>query len=1301
MNQLYQQLDLVATRYRQRQLWILIACVGCVAVAIGGLLLWLQRRQIWWAQHTGLTLALAAGAGAVVAAVFTQMMFRNYGWLARRIEAAFPNLQERLLTAVEQRPASGRFGLGFLQTAVVQEAIEHAHRNKWARIVSPRSVVVARLSSIVTFLALAAIVGGLIVWRPDPSAISAAARSLLPLGSYAIEVEPGNAELERGRSLIVVAKFPGRVPPQVELVVSDGSGERRQAMSRSLDDPLFGGHVAEVAGDLTYHVEFANQRSQQYRVTVFEYPELLRADAKLEFPSYTGMADKLVEDTRRVSAVEGSKLTWILNLNKPVASAELIDKDGATVSLVSDPENPLVRLATIELAKSQRWKLHLTDDKQRENKNPPELVAKVLPNHMPALKLDLARDARVSPIEEFLVKATVSDDYGLRQYGLSYALAGNAQQELILGESTERQEKQEASHVLDFEAIEAEPDQLLSYYFWAEDDGPDGKPRRTLSDMYFAEVRHFEEIFREGQQPPGGQQSQQQQQQGQGQNSQQAEQLGELQKEIINATWRVIRRETRDQPTAEFDSDVALLHESQTTAMQQAKELGQRLNDPQSQQHLQDVLTHMQTAADELSAAQKGPAVDALQPALAAEQAAYQALLKLRAREHDVTRSQSSSSSSSRSASSQRFQQQLQQLQLQNDQNRYETQRQAEEQQDDAQREVRQILSRLKELARRQQDVNKRLKELQTALQQAETEEEREEIREQLKRLRDQQEELLRDTDELVDRLNEPQNQEQMQEAQQQLEQTRDNVQESSESLQRGEVSQALSAGTRAERQFEQVRDELRQQTANQFSDEMREMRQQARDLDQQQEELSQQLADSQQDQPQTSLRDSSPRVELSEQFQEQNQRLDDLLNRMQETIPEAEDTEPLLAQKLYDSFRETKQRRVGDELRAASELLNRGLDDQARELEESAGEGISQLREDIEQAAESVLGDETEGLRRALSQIDQLSRQLDDEIQRADPEGEGSDARQDGQPGDNPRSQGQEQDPQQRAGQQPGGEQPGSEASEAESESQSRSGRGEQQQDGESSQNSRSQSPSESESQSPGQSQSESQSQSPSQGGGGSSPGQPQSESQDQPSQQQSAQGNEDSQQSQSSQGGGGGQQSGDARQNEGEQEGNRNQNTPRGQPGGRPQPGSLRSQGSAGGTGPQYDGGGRLGEFTDESLGAAPLTGGEFREWSDRLRDVEEMIEDPELSAEAARIRDRARGIRMEYKRHSKEPRWSEVRDMVARPLRQLRLQISEELLRRSAARSALVPIDRDPVPDQFTEQVRRYYEQLGTGE
>jgi hypothetical protein len=91
--------------------------------------------------------------------------------------------------------------------------------------------------------------------------------------------------------------------------------------------------------------------------------------------------------------------------------------------------------------------------------------------------------------------------------------------------------------------------------------------------------------------------------------------------------------------------------------------------------------------------------------------------------------------------------------------------------------------------------------------------------------------------------------------------------------------------------------------------------------------------------------------------------------------------------------------------------------------------------------------------------------------------------------------------------------------------------------------------------------------------------------------------------------------------------------------------------------------------------------------------------MVQDPELRAEAARIRERARALRAEFKRHSDEPNWDLVQQQVAGPLFELRDRVVEELLRRTA-KKAVVPLDRDPVPPQYSEKTRRYYEQLGSG-
>jgi len=96
-----------------------------------------------------------------------------------------------------------------------------------------------------------------------------------------------------------------------------------------------------------------------------------------------------------------------------------------------------------------------------------------------------------------------------------------------------------------------------------------------------------------------------------------------------------------------------------------------------------------------------------------------------------------------------------------------------------------------------------------------------------------------------------------------------------------------------------------------------------------------------------------------------------------------------------------------------------------------------------------------------------------------------------------------------------------------------------------------------------------------------------------------------------------------------------------------------------------------------------------------------VEELVADAELRWQATEIRQAARELRTEMKRQTAEPQWDEVRELVAVPLRELKRKVADELVRRAADKSQIVPLDRDPVPDEFSRGVRQYFENLGSGQ
>jgi hypothetical protein len=1200
---------------------------------------WALAVPVGQGRYAGDTVAIVilvtVAIGLVAAAIFAGRSFRNLRRIAKRVEDRFPSLDQRLLTAIELADVESAGGpapsLGYLQSRVIEEANSHSRSHRWADVVSPRQVWLSRSVGVVSLVAMAGTLWVLAFGRPAGRRPDSVALGMLT-PALRISVEPGDTEVERGTGMTVTVRFSRSedVDDQTELVcISEDGSERRYPMRQTLSDPVVSAFISSVDAPLRYQVVSPRVKTGFYSVDVFDFPSLVRADAELEFPAFTEMPTKRIEDTLRVTMVEGTRLRWELSLNRPVAAATLVDADGGRIELGADAENRTRYRAEFEMARSQSWRLELVDASGRQNKFTTELVARVFANDPPVLKSVAGGDAEVSPLEEFPVVVSVRDDFGLGRFGVSYLFSGGREEDIELGGSVPPGENRRGEYLFDFESLGAKPDQLLTYHFWAEDTDRDGKPRRTRGELQFVEVRPFEEIYRESRSAGAGSDRLSERPDKGGGNGQQAEQIAELQKRIISATWQVIRRESGGELTPTFTDDVEAILAAQSEAIGQLDTLGQAVTDDSSAAFVTVAEEAMETSAAGLRDVIAEGSPDTLAAALDAQQAAYQALLGLRAREFEVSRSRQNQSGPA-STSRQRRQPQLDQLRLTNDENRYESQSLAEtdeaRQESDQQREV---IDRLRELAQRQEDINKQVAPLQSALELAQNEAERAEAERQLKRLHEQEQELLRDADDLGQQMREQQQRPEsadaqpMRQASEQLEQTRENIRQASEALARDDASQALASGTRAERELDQMREELRQQAAGDFGEAMRQMRSDARELDERQQKIASQINDpASPDSPPADtpgLRPETAETDLVDQVRQQRERLGDLLKQVEETVHQAESTEPLLAQKLYDTYRTTQQKQVDRKLGDTAELLSRGMRTQAETVQRETAEAISELRRRLEGAADSVLGDQTRALERAVGELEKLRQQLDGEIVEATAGNDPTEPSR-GPGGDGPDDTGAAAE----------------RSVEATADAQPRT-------DGEpdSDQNAEHQMPGE-----PG-------------------PGEPGP--------------GESGQAAESAQSGRG--------------------LIDRIAPSNSPQPGQSRtgeSRTDRPQTGQSRDDRGGTGG----TRGAAPLTGQGYREWSDRLRDVEQMIDDPAMRSEAIRIRERARDVRSEFRRHSTPPQWDDVEQTIARPLRELTRNVAEELLRRSADRDALVPIDRDPVPDRYGDAVRRYYESLGSG-
>jgi hypothetical protein len=1238
-NDFDKHIGLVVKRQRQRRnaarmtlSWSIAALLGGAAVALPS---FAASPIVPW------VIGLAVGQALVLFLVgifssFKPLTESDRASVIRKVEQKFPELDGLVITAgqiPQNQPAT------FLQQRVLRKALEHAAAHDWREAFPIRQLTVLRLAHAASAMLVATT---LALWLHSESG---APRPSADISTHSprLEVAPGDTEIERGQHLIVSARFGKKSSSKVELIWSrSNQPEKSVELTQSLSDPLYGGGIPEVIDDFDYRIVGAGLESRRFHVHVFEVPRMVRADALVTPPSYTGQKQRRLEDTHRIAALEGSHVLWTLQLNHPVKSAHLVSRTNGIPDLVlsTSTNSAQAILNDYRLLTSGTYDLRLVDFEGRTNRPAPPLAFDALPNRRPEIRMTSPRgDAHPSPLEELTFSGTVWDDVSILSYGLGLSLVGQEVRYLELGHDVAGQIKQEFKHVLEIENLHLKPGQLISWFGWADDFDREGQKRRTLTDLYFAEIRPFDEIFREGKSPdssPSDGKS--------GNQGSPAQKLAELQKQVLIATWALQNRNSSTS-MAVPTNDLAVVRESQKEALKQATAVQQKATSPTAQKQWQLVTEPMRQAVGHLveSANKK----DQLSTAITSEQSAYQALLSMAAREHEVSRNKQKGSGKNNANSNQR---QLDQLDLTESDNKYESQKQAQAQANPQQKEQSQILDRLKELARRQEDVNERLKELQTALAAAKTEPERDEIRRQLKHLQDDQRQLVADADDLTRQMERPENQSSMSEERRRLEETRSEMQRAADEAQKGSTAQALASGTRAQQQLEDQRESLRRRTASQIGEELKKLRGEARELAQRQTELEKKLGDSASNSGH-SLDSSELNRAVVDDLAKQREKLTKLVEDARQVSQVAEASEPRASQKLEDSLRhfqqndtdtvkqfrqsllqERKLTRSLDQkleqlqndgeaksLAMTAELARQGLLPEAVSAGAAAQSELNKLSQGIEQAAASAVGDDTEALRQAATALDRVTQALKSELAAA---------------GGTPASAPPESS---RQAQAPASKDSGKSSSESASAS-----------PGEAAQ--------------PGSSKSSasaSQTPSPGQKGSGTSGAR------------EGMAGNSST-------------------------TGNPTQRLPAG-------PRSTRtgrgdSGGNFGGANPMDNGYGDSGpDRGTRSPEDSPLTGGNFTPWANTLRDVEELVDAPDLRNAVASAREKARQMRIDFKNNRQKPDWLKVNSQIVQPLVEVRNRLAEELARRGS-QDALVPLDRDPVPARYTERVQHYYQELG---
>jgi hypothetical protein len=1173
-------------------------------------------------------------------------------------------LGDRLATSVEFSE-SPRDASPAIMARLFTDTSERCSGVKADRVVDPRQAYVFGGVAAAILVALIATI------FLGPSPVSTGMSALYSAGEAVsadamfINVSPGTARAPRGSDQKIKASLSGFDSDLAQVFVRKQGSENwvAQVMEPGKAGGEFQHVIFNIQDSVAYYVESKGVRSPEFMLEVADLPFVKQIDLVLNFPAYTRLGSKKIENAGEIAALKGTVVHIIARMTGDPRSARIVVSDGTKVEMSRNDDELFVGQITVKQNGTYRIELTGEDGERYNGSNEYDIT--VLEDHLPSVVIDKpGRDMKVTSIQEIFAQVRAEDDYGVAGIELYYSVNGGDEKHVKLQDlKSDSPKTLSGAHTFFLEEFGLQPGDFISYYAKARDNNAADGGHESTSDIYFLEVRPFDREFRQAQQ-----------QGGEGGGDQESNALTRRQREIIAGTFRVQRELPGYTPQEKEEnfgtvtlSQEKLKKDAEALAERIRRRLGDRINE---QPDFAKLIEYVTQASKEMAGAIAELKSQKTREALAPEQRALQQLLRAEA----VFREMQIAQGGGQGQGGQQDEKDLAdlfELQLDKMKNQYETvqreqQAQAAQQQDD-------LARRLQELARRQQQqVEQRMRsQMQgggggggSQRQQQEMIEEAEKMARELERLsRDRRDQKL-------------------QEAARQLQQSADEMRRSqaassqsssSQSSQSPSSSQANSEANaqamRALERLEQARRMVESSGRAGAQQSVQQLRQQAEDALKRQDQIArgvEELARAGQN------GQAAGSEEKKEQLGERKQALADQIAGLERDIDQTARAMSGDRQQAGDKLREAagaiRNNRIPDRIRQNNQMIENGWYEQARERERTIRGNIEQVLKNI-QAAEGGASrrSQGEGLEDALNRARELADNLESLRRRMES-------------GDQGQSQQGQQSGQQRGGQQQNGrQQNGGQQGQAGRQNQGGERQGQ-----------------------PGEQQAQTGSRSQSQGSRGQQRGGQQAQGQQtqggqrgqqgqQSGGQQAQQGQRDSGQQGQQPGGRQGQQS-RGQQNQAGQQSQSGQQAAQGQQGRSEQGGQQASQA-----------GGQAASETQQATTAAggPPRGGQRQlesEIRERLGEAEELRKslgrNSDLARDLNRVIEQLRRINPDA--FSDPSQLAALKSEVIDPLRQLEVELARRLQAKLGNNGSGAFSDGD-APDRYRKMIEDYYRRL----
>jgi hypothetical protein len=741
-------IDRVRKRWRAQRLFEATVRGALAASAAIGVALVAAR---WSTGAPGL-LAFALAAALLLAAAALGRAFwplrRSPGdiQVARFIEERAPTLEDRLVSAVDvANPTLATPAAPLFADLMLADAGRRAQDVDLDTVLPAIAVRRAGFQAAASVLVLAAV-----LWAargPARQAFDSASLSLFP-ARVVLEVTPGNARIKAGSALAIRARLVGnRAPIIAQVQMADGDQWRGLEMSTEAPGSFRFG-VDAVTAPFKYRVAAGPLTSAVYEVAVAHAPRVKRIDVEYTYPAGLRLPPRTERDGGDIYAPPGTDVRVHVFTDRPAATGEMTLGDGKRLALTSDA--PAELSASLKVVDDNSYRVALADREGMGNSGETEYFIRTLDDRPPDVRiLKPASDRSVTRLEEVDVEAQAEDDYGVDRLDLVYSVHGT---EKVVPLPIARGALVHGRHTLYLEDLEVQPGDVVSYYVRARDLTRGTRPNEARSDMFFLEVKPYEQEFMLARSQGG--------MAGAGANG--LDDLIVAQKEVVGATWKLDRRaqaakgaksEQDIRSVSRAEADLKTRAEQTSSTFRESTMRDPRRRQPQRGRGGLEPPKAGETLPEEdeiaAAAAAMGKAVGSLDglktaDALPHELEALNRLLKAQSavKRREVQRQQAGIGDGNTNRNfdlSALFDKELQKAQQTN----YETKSSAESKSDPNQS----ALDKIKDLARRQDELLKRQQELaknRDAMQEEELKRELEKLSRDQAELRQRAEELAR-----------------------------------------------------------------------------------------------------------------------------------------------------------------------------------------------------------------------------------------------------------------------------------------------------------------------------------------------------------------------------------------------------------------------------------------------------------------------------------------------------------------------------------------------------------------------------